>query len=155
MSSPPSGNITFLFTDIEESTKLAQEFPDTLPLALEKHHTILKEAIESNNGFVFEIIGDAFCAAFENADDAVKAAYDVQLKLAEEKCLPAGQAGSDAVIRARMGIHSGKAEWNGTRYMGYITLARSARIMSAAYGEQILISNDSYVQVNFFIPIKK
>ena len=65
MSKIPTGTVTFLFTDIEGSTKLAQEFPDTLPLALEKHHSIMKEAIESNNGFVFEIIGDGFCSAFK------------------------------------------------------------------------------------------
>lgn len=63
MNNPPTGQVTFLFTDIEGNTKLAQQFPDTLPLALEIHHKILREAIESNNGFVFEIIGDAFCAA--------------------------------------------------------------------------------------------
>jgi len=136
----PTGTVTFLFTDIEGSTKLSQEFPDTLPIALEKHHSILNVAIESNNGFVFEIIGDAFCCAFLNASDAVKAAYDAQLKLSKVKW-------DDAVIKVRIGIHSGNVEWNGKRYMGYITLARSARVMSAAYGEQILISNDAYERV--------
>jgi len=133
----PTGNVTFLFTDIEGSTKLSQEFPDTLPVALEKHHSILEEAIESNNGFIFEIVGDAFCCAFENASDAVKAAIDAQICLANEKW-------EDAVIKIRIGIHSGNAEWNGERYMGYITLARTARVMSAAYGEQIIISNNTY-----------
>jgi len=146
MQSKPSGNVTFLFTDIEGSTKLSQEFPETLQGALEKHHSILREAIESNNGFIFEMIGDAFCCAFEKAEDAVKAAIDAQINLSEEKCLPAGQAGNDAVIKVRMGIHSGNAEWteSGQRYMGYITLARTARVMSASYGEQIIISNDTY-----------
>jgi len=140
----PSGNVTFLFTEIEGGTRLSQEFPDTLPAALEKHHSILLEAFESNNGFVFEMIGDAFCSAFENADDAVKAAVDAQLSLSKEKCLPAGQAGEDAVIKIRIGIHSGNAEWSGGRYMGYITLARTARVMSTAYGEQIIVSNNTY-----------
>jgi len=133
----PTGSVTFLFTDIEGSTKLSQEFPDSLQASLDIHHRILHEAIESNNGFVFEIIGDAFCAAFENAGDAVKAAVDAQLYLANEKWF-------DAVIKARMGIHSGIAEWNGKRYLGYITLARTARVMSAAYGEQIIVSNDTF-----------
>ncbi|MEO8665065.1 MAG: tetratricopeptide repeat protein [Ignavibacteria bacterium] len=137
MSAIPTGNVTFLFTDIEGSTMLSQEFPETLPAALEKHHAILRDAIESNSGFVFEIIGDAFCAAFENANDAVKAACTAQLDLANEKW-------NDAVIKARMGIHSGKAEWNGKRYSGYITLARTARVMSAAYGGQILISGNTH-----------
>jgi predicted ATPase/class 3 adenylate cyclase len=140
MTNPPTGQVTFLFTDIEGSTKLAQQFPDSLPSALEKHHKILREAIESNNGFVFEIIGDAFCAAFENSIDAVKTSHDAQVNLNTE---PWGEV----VIKARMGIHIGNVEWNGKRYMGYITLARTARVMSAAYGGQVLISEDAYNQL--------
>ena len=137
MNNIPGGNVTFLFTDIEGSTKLSQEFPDTIQSALEKHHSILHNAVESNNGFVFKIIGDAFCCAFDNADKAVKAAVEAQLTLENVKW-------EDAVIRVRMGIHTGNAEWNGKEYMGYITLARSARIMSCGYGQQILISNSAY-----------
>ena len=140
MTKPPIGQVTFLFTDIEGSLKLAQQFPDTLPAALEKHHKILLEAIESNNGFVFEIIGDAFCAAFENSNDAVKASHDAQMKLNSEKW-------KEAEIKVRMGIHSGNVEWSGKRYMGYITLARTQRVMSAAYGGQVLISEDAYIQL--------
>lgn len=135
--SKPSGLVTFLFTDIEGSTKLSQLFPETLQSALERHHEILKKAIESNNGFVFDIVGDAFCCAFENAGDAVKSSVKIQNDLADEKW-------SDVVIKIRIGIHTGNAEWSGERYMGYITLARTARIMSAACGEQILISKDTY-----------
>ncbi len=137
MKNIPSGNVTFLFTDIEGSTKLSQAFPDKLPAALERHHAILKDAIESNNGFIFQNVGDAFCCAFENAEDAVKAAVEIQRNLENEKW-------DEAVIKIRVGIHSGMAEWNGQDYMGYITLARTARVMSAAYGEQILVSNDAY-----------
>jgi predicted ATPase/class 3 adenylate cyclase/Tfp pilus assembly protein PilF len=133
----PEGQITFLFTDIEGSTKLSQQFPDKLPAALEKHHSILMEAIESNNGFIFQNVGDAFCCAFASSEDAVKAAVEIQINLANEKW-------DEAVINVRIGIHSGNAEWNGKNYMGYITLARAARVMSAAYGGQILISNDAY-----------
>ncbi|MEZ4690540.1 MAG: adenylate/guanylate cyclase domain-containing protein [Ignavibacteria bacterium] len=133
----PSGNVTFFFTDIEGSTKLAQEFPDTLPSALEKHNSILKNVVEINNGFVFKIVGDAYCCAFQNAADAVKAAVEIQINIENENW-------DGAVIRIRIGIHSGNAEWNGDDYMGYITLARVARVMSAAYGGQILISNDTY-----------
>ena len=133
----PTGKVTFLFTDIEGSTRLAQEFPESLPAALEKHHSILQEAIESNNGFVFKIVGDAFCCAFKKADDAVRAAVDAQINLANENW-------DDVKIRIRIGIHSGNAEWNGKTYMSYIVLARTARVMSAAYGEQIIISNDAY-----------
>ncbi|MBL0105991.1 MAG: adenylate/guanylate cyclase domain-containing protein [Ignavibacteria bacterium] len=137
----PIGTVTFLFTDIEGSTKLSQNFPETLPEALDKHHSILTEAVESNNGFVFKIIGDAFCCAFQNTEHAVKAAVDAQIKLNSEEW-------KDAVIKVRMGIHIGNAEWNGTDYMGYITLARSSRVMSAANGGQILISDKAYEVVN-------
>ena len=137
MNNRPSGIVTFLFTDIEGSTRLAQDYPSRLQSALERHHEILKSAIESNNGFVFEIIGDAFCCAFSKAEDAVKSAVSAQLNLYTENW-------NDAAIRVRIGIHSGEAEWNGHRYMGYITLARSARVMSSAYGEQIIISNNTY-----------
>ncbi|MEZ4690548.1 MAG: tetratricopeptide repeat protein [Ignavibacteria bacterium] len=133
----PTGNVTFLFTDIEGSTKLSQDFPEKLHAALERHNEILRNAVESNNGRVFKIVGDAFCCAFGNAEEAVKAAVDIQINLADEKW-------DEVVIKVRIGIHSGTAEWNGEDYMGYITLARVARILSAAYGEQILISNDTY-----------
>lgn len=140
MLNPPEDTKTFLFTDIEGSTKLAQEFPDKLQTELEKHHVILRNAIESNNGFIFEIIGDAFCASFTNPFDAVKAASDAQSGLSREKW-------DEVPIKVRMGIHTGPAEWNGKRYIGYITLARTQRIMSAAYGRQILISNETYINV--------
>jgi len=133
----PTGTVTFIFTDIEGSTKLSQQFVDAYPAALEKHHAILRSAIESNNGYVFRIAGDAFCCAFGKAEDAVKAAIDIQLNLANEKW-------EQVVIKIRIGLHTGTAEWNGERYMGYITLARTARVMSTGYGEQIVISNDTY-----------
>lgn len=132
-----SGIKTFLFTDIEGSTKLSQEFPHTLQTALERHYKILCKAIESNNGFVFEIVGDAFCSSFENPHDAIRSAIDIQMNLAKEKW-------KDVTIKVRIGIHSGNAEWNGKRYIGYITLATVSRVMSAAYGEQILISGDTH-----------
>ena len=137
MENKPTGNVTFLFTDIEGSTKLSQKFPDSIPAAMEIHNNILREAIESYNGFIFKNTGDGYCSAFENADDAVRAAVEFNFKLADEKW-------KEAVIKVRTGIHSGNAEWNGKNYMGYITLARTARIMSVAYGEQIIISNDAY-----------
>lgn len=146
---PPSGNLTFLFTDIEGSTKLAQDFPETLQPALEKHHEIMKNVIESNNGFVFEVVGDAFCCAFQNVEDAVKAAVDVQINLDAEKWI-------DVRIKTRIGIHSGNAEWNGSRYMGYITLARAARVMSSGHGEQIIVSETSYELIkNKFYTVKE
>jgi len=126
-----------MFTDIEGSAKLSQEFPEIYHEALTRHNEILQNAVESNNGFVFKTTGESFCCAFQNAEDSVTAAVDVQLKLNSEKK-------DDIDIKVCIGIHSGKAEWNGTDYMGYMTLARSARIMAAANAEQIIISNNAY-----------
>ncbi|MBK8983069.1 MAG: adenylate/guanylate cyclase domain-containing protein [Ignavibacteria bacterium] len=137
MNNIPSGIVTFLFTDIEGSTKLSQEFPETYTEALKKHNAILQNAVESNNGFVFKTVGDAFCCAFQNAEDAVKSAIDAQIKFRSEKR-------NELQIKVRIGIHSGKSEWSGTDYMGYLTLARSARVMSCAYGQQIIISDNTY-----------
>ncbi|HMS64357.1 MAG TPA: adenylate/guanylate cyclase domain-containing protein, partial [Ignavibacteria bacterium] len=132
----PTGNVTFLFTDIEGSTKLAQEFVEHYPAALIKHNIILNETVKSNNGFVFKTVGDAFCCAFQNSHDAVNAACEIQMLLLRYDW-------KEVKIKIRIGIHSGKAEWNGKDYMGYITLARVSRVMSAANGEQIIISNDA------------
>ncbi|MBL0106310.1 MAG: tetratricopeptide repeat protein [Ignavibacteria bacterium] len=132
----PTGNVTFLFTDIEGSTKLAHDYPEILNDFLHYHNAILREAVESNNGFVFKIVGDAFCCSFNSAGDAVKASKDIQISLLKDS--------NNELIKVRIGIHSGKAEWNGEDYMGYITLARTQRIMSTAHGGQIIISVDAF-----------
>lgn len=134
---PASGLITFLYTDIEGSTLLAQQFPDIMPQLLELHNTIVREAIELNGGYVVQFTGDGFLSSFENAGNAVKAAAAIQSGLA-------GKDWQGAVIKVRIGLHSGHAQWNGSRYMGYLTLARTARVMSAAYGEQVLLSEETY-----------
>ncbi len=134
---PASGLVTFLYTDIEGSTRLAQQFSEIMPQLLERHNEILRVAMESNGGYVTEFTGDGFLSSFHNAEDAVKAAAAIQSCLAEEDW-------QGAEIRTRIGIHTGHAQWNGSRYMGYLTLARTARIMSAAYGEQALLSEDTY-----------
>ena len=130
----PSGTVTFLFTDIEGSTKLAREHPETWETAKARHHAILREAIESNNGCVFQIIGDAFCASFHKAGDALKAALKSQQGLQNE-------AWGEVVIRARMGIHTGEAETDGKDYHGYLTLSLIQRLMSAGHGGQVLLSH--------------
>ena len=136
MSSLPSGTVTFLFTDIEGSTKLAREHPDMWESLRERHHSILREAIELNHGYIFQIIGDAFCVAFHTAMEGLNAAVEAQQKLKKEDW-------RESPIRVRMGIHTGSAELQGTDYRGYITMAKVQRIMSVAYGGQVLLSNAS------------
>jgi len=133
MSSYPSGTVTFLFTDIEGSTKLAQGHPGIWETRRERHHAILQAAVESHNGHVFQIIGDAFCASFHKPGDALKAALKSQRDLQNE---PWGEI----PIRVRMGIHTGEVETDGKDYRGYITLSLVQRLMSAGHGGQILIS---------------
>jgi len=99
----PSGTVTFLFTDIEGSTKLAQEFPVASTALFDRHNQILREAIQAHNGFVFRTVGDAFCAAFHNTSDALNAALDAQRGLHQETWAP-------APIKVRMGIHTGSAQ---------------------------------------------
>lgn len=137
MNNPPDGIVTFLFTDIEGSIKLAQQFPDTLPLALKRHHEILDKSIETHNGYVFEIIGDAFCAAFNSPLDAINSACEIQKNIKTEKW-------GEAIIKIRIGINTGEAKFNGKGYTGYMALSRTQRVMSVAYGEQILISQITY-----------
>jgi len=134
MTSNPTGTVTFLFTDIENSTQLAREHPEAWDAAQARHHAILRKGIEKNNGFVFQIIGDAFCAAFHKAGDALKAALKAQQDLQDE---PWGEV----TIYARMGIHTGEAEFEGTEYRGYTTLSFVQRLMSAGHGGQILVSS--------------
>ena len=134
MTSKPTGTVTFLFTDIENSTQLAREHPETWEAAKARHHAILREAIESSDGLVFQIIGDAFCSAFHKAGDALRAAERAQQNLQNE---PWGEL----TIYVRMGIHTGEAELDGNEYRGYTTLSFVQRLMSAGHGGQVLVSN--------------
>lgn len=136
----PSGTVTFLFTDIEGSTELFQQHPDAMKDALARHHAILQNAIESHAGYVFQIIGDAFAAAFHAAPDALAAALAAQRALRDE---PWSETGP---IRVRMGLHTGIAQVHmedvkAGQYSGYLTLTRTQRVMSAGHGGQMLLSN--------------
>src|SRR5688500_11739640 len=102
MSTPPSGTVTFLFTDIEGSTRLAQQYPDAMHFLLARHNQILHQVIEAHNGFVFQIVGDSCSAAFHSANDALNAALHAQRCLHKE-------AWSPAPIKVRMGLHTGAA----------------------------------------------
>src|SRR6185503_7049105 len=149
MSSLPSGTVTFLFTDIEGSTKLAQQHPDEMSALLARHNEILNQAIHLHNGFVFQIVGDSFSAAFHSAIDALAAALTAQRSLQSEAWTP-------APINVRMGIHTGTAHLNETSaptvYSGYATLATTQRIMSAGHGGQILLSGATRELVRDVLP---
>ncbi|HEU0295893.1 MAG TPA: tetratricopeptide repeat protein [Anaerolineales bacterium] len=149
MSTLPSGTVTFLFTDIEGSTKLSQQYREAMPALLARHNQILHQAIESHSGYVFQVVGDSFAAAFHFAHDAVNAAVDAQRILQNESWNP-------APIKVRMGIHTGAAQLqinsNDNPYSGYATIATVQRIMSAGYGGQVLLSGASRELVRDILP---
>jgi predicted ATPase/Tfp pilus assembly protein PilF len=117
-----------------------------MPALLARHHEILRQCIQAQNGYVFQIIGDAFCVAFSSAVDALNAALDAQRCLQKEAWTP-------AAIKVRMGIHTGTAQLNEDRqYSGYGTLAASQRIMSAGHGGQVLLSGATRELVRDVLP---
>ena len=112
MSALPTGTVTFLFTDLEGSTRLWEEHPDAMRSALARHDEILRDAIAAHAGYVVKTTGDGFHAAFADASDAVRAALDAQLRLVSETW------GSTSSLRVRMGIHTGAGEVRDGDYYG-------------------------------------
>jgi predicted ATPase/class 3 adenylate cyclase len=133
----PTGTVTFLFTDIEGSTRLWQEKPDAMAIAHARHDVILRDAIESNHGYIFQIVGDSFSGAFHNAVDALNTALQAQRSL---RSIISDQH-SAVVLKVRMGLHTGAAEIQPDgKYEGYATIASCQRVMSVAHGGQVLVS---------------
>src|SRR4051812_26336476 len=112
MPERPTGTVTFLFTDIEGSTKRWERQPAAMQAALARHDALLRKAIEARGGYVFKTVGDAFCAAFATAPDALAAAIAAQRALHGE---PWGEIGP---IRVRMALHTGAAQERDTDYFG-------------------------------------
>jgi predicted ATPase/class 3 adenylate cyclase len=146
MTQQPTGTVTFLFTDIEGSTKLAQAYPDIWESLQKRHHAILRSAIEAHAGYVFQIIGDAFCASFHTAGDGLRAAVKAQIDLKAEDW-------GETPIKVRMGIHTGKAVLQESAdYSGYAALSRVQRLMSAGHGGQTIISQATQELVRDELP---
>ncbi len=146
MPATPTGTITFLFTDIEGSTRLWEQFPAPMQRALSRHDDLLRQAIEQNQGYVFKTVGDAFCAAFSTAPAALAATVAIQQALANEPWpTEIGQ------IKVRMGLHTGVAEKREGDYFGQ-TLNRVARLQGVAYGGQVLLSNVTKELINSLLP---
>ena len=133
VDAPSAGTIAFLFTDLEGSTRLWEQFPEAMKGALARHDTILREAIESSGGQVVKTTGDGMMAVFGGAIDAAAASLAAQRGMATE---PWGETGA---LRVRMGIHCGQAEQRGGDFFGP-TVNRTARIMAAGHGGQVLLS---------------
>jgi len=130
----PTGTVTFLFTDIEGSTKLWEYHSREMQGALARHDFLLRQAIENYGGSVFKTVGDSFWSVFTTPADALNAA------LAAQHALLAEDWGDEICsIKARMALHSGAAEARAGDYFGQ-TLNRVARLLSAGHGGQTLLS---------------
>lgn len=133
MAKLPSGIVTFLFTDIEGSTRLWEARPREMGASLARHDALLRGAVETAAGTVFKTVGDAFCVAFADPGAAITAAVRGQLTLAAE---PWGEVGP---LRVRMAVHVGTVEARDGDYAGR-PLNRVARLLAAGHGGQILVS---------------
>jgi predicted ATPase/class 3 adenylate cyclase len=134
MPEQPTGTVTFLFTDIEGSTRLWQEHPDAMRGALARHDELIRDAIEGRGGYVVKTTGDGFHAAFGDPAVAVGAAIDAQRALLAEPW------GLPQPIQVRMGVHTGAVESREGDYYGP-AVNKAARLMGAAHGGQIVLSH--------------
>ena len=146
MASPPTGTVTFLFTDIEGSTKMWERSPQAMQAALARHDELLRLAIEEHGGYVFKTIGDAFCCAFWTATDALDAALEVQRTLFDEEWQETGP------LRVRIALHTGAAEEREGDYFGP-PVNRVARLLSAGHGGQVLLSLPTQELVRDQLPV--
>ncbi|MDX1468143.1 MAG: adenylate/guanylate cyclase domain-containing protein [Acidimicrobiia bacterium] len=128
----PTGTVTFLFSDVEGSTRLWEEHHDEMRTALASHDKVMRSAIEDNDGHVFSTAGDAYSASFARPTAALQAAITAQAGLADLSV-----AGSP--LRVRMAVHTGSADERDGDYFGP-AVNRAARLMSVGNGGQILVS---------------
>ncbi|MGA8574084.1 MAG: adenylate/guanylate cyclase domain-containing protein [Candidatus Cybelea sp.] len=141
----PTGAVTFLFSDIEGSTERWERDPAAMAAALARHNELVRNAIESHDGYVFKLMGDAFCAAFAEALDATAAALHAQRALLAQDFSAVGG------LRVRMALHTGHAQEHDGDYLGP-TLNRIARLVAIGHGGQILISGTTAPLLQEAIP---
>src|ERR1700759_2724781 len=123
----PSGVVTFLFTDVEGSTRRWEADADGMRKALAAHDEVLRSAVEASGGWLFKHTGDGVCAAFASPKAAVEAAVAAQWELG---------------LPVRMGLATGEAELREGDYFGAV-LNRAARVMAAGHGGQILLADST------------
>ena len=129
----PTGTVAFLFTDIEGSTRLARSLADDYGSLLERHRSIVRDAVERHAGFEVGTEGDSFFVAFGSPLQALRAAEEAQ------RALTAAEWPPGADLRVRMGLHVGEAKRRGGDYVG-LEVHRAARIAAAGHGGQVLVS---------------
>ena len=144
MPSLPSGTVTFVFTDIEESTALLQSLGDGYASVLAEHRRIVRDAFGAN-GVEIDTQGDAFFFAFPRAREAVAAAVEVQRAHAGHEWP------GDAVVRVRIGMHTGEPALHDEGYVG-LDVVRAARICTAAQGGHVLLSETTRALLGSALP---
>jgi predicted ATPase/class 3 adenylate cyclase len=145
MTDLPTGTVTFLFTDIEGSTRLLQELGNRYGAIQDRHQDILRRAIGAEDGVEIRTEGDSFFVVFRTPAQAIRAAVSAQRELAEADW-PHGQP-----LLVRMGMHSGEGELGGGDYIG-IDVNLAARIAAAGHGGQILLSDATKTLVEHSLP---
>ncbi len=130
---PPSGTISFLFTDIEGSTRFWEHYPDAMQRTLARHDVVLRQVMAEHDGYIFTTAGDAFSVAFQSPRSSIDAAIECQRRLALDAPDEMGP------LRERMVVHTGAADERDGDYFGP-TLNRCARLLASAHGGQILVS---------------
>jgi class 3 adenylate cyclase len=145
MSNLPGGTVTFVFTDIEGSTRLLQELGDDFAEVAREHRRIVRDAFGGHGGTEIDTQGDSFFFSFPRARDAVGAAVGAQRALRDHSW-PRG-----ADVRVRMGLHTGEPNLGDEGYLG-IDVVRAARISAAGHGGQILVSETTRVLLGNQLP---
>jgi predicted ATPase/class 3 adenylate cyclase len=141
----PIGTVTFLFTDIEGSTRLMQEVGERYVEAQTKHHEILRAAFSNRRGRELRTEGDSFFCVFESAVDACAAAAEAQTAFTTDEW-PAG-----VTLRVRIGLHTGEAPLVGNEYIG-LDVHHAARVAAAANGGQVVVSDTTRALVDDHLP---
>lgn len=141
----PVGTVTFLFSDIESSTKLWEAHQDAMRGALARHDALVRHAILDAGGHIFKAMGDGFCAAFETAPAALEAVVAAQRAISQEEWP------DKTPIKVRMAVHTGTVESRGGDYFG-TPVNRVARLLAAGHGGQSLISQTTYGLVRDMLP---
>jgi predicted ATPase/class 3 adenylate cyclase len=145
MTDLPTGTVTFLFTDIEGSTRLLQALGDRYPAVLDEHAAIVRRAVAEAGGTEVSTHGDAFFVAFASPVGAVRAAVAAQRGLAAHDWSPGPP------VRVRMGVHTGEGILGGDDYVG-LDVHRAARIADAAHGGQVIVSEATRGLVRHALP---
>jgi predicted ATPase/class 3 adenylate cyclase len=142
---PPSGTVTFAFTDIEGSTQRWDRDPAAMRTALRRHDALVRAAIAGCGGHIFKTIGDAFCAAFSRPEDAIAAMVEAQRALGAEDFSAIGG------MRIRAAIHTGTTDERDGDYFGP-AVNRVARLLSVAHGGQVVVSGTTVALIEGALP---